>query len=85
MGELGNLAHLDATRQHSNSATYRDQAELGQRRQEPAPDQLSSANTRYYGSSNRQILLRQPLQKVKDLRFWAPCEFEFDIAFWGLT
>ena len=25
------------------------------------------------------------LQKVKDLRIWAPREFEFDIAFWGLT
>ena len=35
MGELGNLAHLDATGQHSNRATERDRAELGQRRQEP--------------------------------------------------
>ena len=25
------------------------------------------------------------LQKVEDLRIWAPREFEFDIAFWGLT
>ena len=34
-GELGNLEHLDATRQHGNRATKRDQAELGRRRWEP--------------------------------------------------
>ena len=36
MGELGNLAHFDATGQHGNKATQRDQVELGRRRQEPA-------------------------------------------------
>ena len=35
MGELGNLAHFDATGQHGNKATQRDQAELGWRHQEP--------------------------------------------------